>query len=272
MSKDTSLFKHRINADFSDCLVDTHKISIPGNIWISEYANLDLYTDTLSFIPSSQCTWMICYNVKNDTDSCFYCIGPSDSIMDLEIKNYSNYIFITFDDNMYYFNKNLSDATPSDFFNQIFECCPSDSSDEYKLTVALADIDNFAHRVDAVIKYFKTNKELLIFPDNILRIYNEIKKNNGNISISNVALVSGYSVRHVNRIFTEYFGYGPKEYCKLLRFHKTLSEILRDPMRSNSEFIQNIGYSDQAHFQREFKAFMGETPKQFIKKLSQTVR
>ena len=89
------------------------------------------------------------------------------------------------------------------------------------------------------------------------------------VTVSELAARTGYSCRHISRIFTEYFGYSPKTFCRLLRFHHTLYEIFQDPHRNNSEFITQIGYSDQAHFQREFKTFMGETPRRFGRRLIQ---
>ena len=91
----------------------------------------------------------------------------------------------------------------------------------------------------------------------------------GDITVSELAARTDYSCRHISRIFTEYFGYSPKTFCRLLRFHHTLYEIFQDPHRNNSEFITQIGYSDQAHFQREFKTFMGETPRRFGRRLIQ---
>ena len=41
-----------------------------------------------------------------------------------------------------------------------------------------------------------------------------------------------------------------------------------DPYKENSDYIANAGYSDQAHFQREFKAYTGITPRTFIKELT----
>ena len=100
-------------------------------------------------------------------------------------------------------------------------------------------------------------------------IHQSIKKADGDITVSELAARTGYSCRHISRIFTEYFGYSPKTFCRLLRFHHTLYEIFQDPHRNNSEFITQIGYSDQAHFQREFKTFMGETPRRFGRRLIQ---
>ena len=100
-------------------------------------------------------------------------------------------------------------------------------------------------------------------------IHQSIKKADGDITVSELAARTDYSCRHISRIFTEYFGYSPKTFCRLLRFHHTLYEIFQDPHRNNSEFITQIGYSDQAHFQREFKTFMGETPRRFGRRLIQ---
>ena len=86
----------------------------------------------------------------------------------------------------------------------------------------------------------------------------------GDISVSLLAEQTGFSCRHINRIFTSYYGFGPKDYCRYVRFQYALDEIFKNPFRQNSEFIQNSSYSDQAHFQREFKQFTGITPKQFI--------
>ena len=44
-----------------------------------------------------------------------------------------------------------------------------------------------------------------------------------------------------------------------------LAAIIADPERDNSSFFEGAGLSDQAHFQREFRTFMGMTPKKYIK-------
>lgn len=87
----------------------------------------------------------------------------------------------------------------------------------------------------------------------------------GHLTVEELSTELGYTERHLNNMFTETYGYGPKCFCRYSRFQHALYEILRDPFRNNSLFIEHLSYSDQAHFQREFKCFTGVTPRQFIK-------
>lgn len=88
----------------------------------------------------------------------------------------------------------------------------------------------------------------------------------GRITVAEMAERFGYTVRHVNNLFAGGAGYGPKDFCKFVRFQNVLKEMAKDPFRENSEFIERLSYADQAHFQREFKSFTGMTPKQFIRR------
>lgn len=56
--------------------------------------------------------------------------------------------------------------------------------------------------------------------------------------------------------------------ARISDFRKIISDIINDPYKENSDYIANAGYSDQAHFQREFKAYTGITPRTFIKELT----
>lgn len=75
----------------------------------------------------------------------------------------------------------------------------------------------------------------------------------------------GYSERHILRMFNETLGVTPKDYCKMIRFQTVLINMLSNNSQNNSAYISGLGYSDQAHFQREFKTFTGITPRQFTK-------
>lgn len=76
------------------------------------------------------------------------------------------------------------------------------------------------------------------------------------------------SDRHLRRIFTENIGFGPKEYCRFVRLQEALSEMVANPKLNISHYIRNLTYSDQAHFQRDFREFTGITPRSFLKAYS----
>ena len=77
-----------------------------------------------------------------------------------------------------------------------------------------------------------------------------------------------YSERHLTRLFNNSLGYSPKTYVRIVRFQYAIEKLTEkaDYYENNiSDYIQELGYSDQAHFQREFKEFTGITPKSFLK-------
>jgi AraC-like DNA-binding protein len=126
---------------------------------------------------------------------------------------------------------------------------------------------DFDEKLSCLINILKSDS-FSFCPQSVDIVRRTIKNSNGSVGMDELSQITGYSNRHINRIFTAFFGYGPKEYSKLIRFHLALAEIFKNPNQNNSGFITNIGYSDQAHFQREFKYFMQETPRQFKKRLS----
>ena len=162
-----------------------------------------------------------------------FCIRTADEPLILKLSGFSYCFGVRFDESLYYRLPGHPFPFPADLLQ----------------TISMSDSD--------------------ICPPAATLIHQSIKKADGDITVSELAARTDYSCRHISRIFTEYFGYSPKTFCRLLRFHHTLYEIFQDPHRNNSEFITQIGYSDQAHFQREFKTFMGETPRRFGRRLIQ---
>jgi AraC-like DNA-binding protein len=70
---------------------------------------------------------------------------------------------------------------------------------------------------------------------------------------------SGYSHRFFNARFRESVGLTPKLYSRVLRFQRVLRHIFAEES-SWLDLALTAGYSDQAHFNREFKEFAGTTP------------
>lgn len=72
---------------------------------------------------------------------------------------------------------------------------------------------------------------------------------------------SGYSHRQFIRLFSQAVGLGPKLYCRVRRFQKTLP-LMQGPL-SLAAVAMEAGYSDQPHFNRDFREFAGLTPERY---------
>ncbi len=82
-------------------------------------------------------------------------------------------------------------------------------------------------------------------------------------TIAQLVDASGVSHRHFVAQFTRAVGLTPKLYARVLRFGRSLELIQRAQPPSWAALALARGYSDQAHFVREFRAFSGLTPSEY---------
>jgi AraC-like DNA-binding protein len=74
---------------------------------------------------------------------------------------------------------------------------------------------------------------------------------------------SGYSHRRFIALFHDGLGLTPKLYCRLKRFQGALEQVAVRPAASLVDVALEAGYSDQAHFNREFREFAGVSPGEY---------
>jgi AraC-like DNA-binding protein len=78
--------------------------------------------------------------------------------------------------------------------------------------------------------------------------------------VAQAVAASGYSHRRFTSLFRAAVGVPPKLFCRLQRFEQVLSKANLATQPSWSALALATGYSDQAHFNREFREFTGLTP------------
>jgi len=81
--------------------------------------------------------------------------------------------------------------------------------------------------------------------------------------VRRVVKESGYSHRRFIEIFRAAVGLGPKLYCRVLRFQGALDLVASRPEVALVDVALEAGYSDQPHFQREFRELAGVSPARY---------
>ena len=76
------------------------------------------------------------------------------------------------------------------------------------------------------------------------------------------ALACGFelSVRQLQRLFADYVGIGPKWVIRRYRLHEVTERLAAGARIDWASLAAELGYTDQAHFGRDFKAMFGESP------------
>ena len=68
------------------------------------------------------------------------------------------------------------------------------------------------------------------------------------------------NTRALQRLFAKYVGVSPKWVIQRYRLHEAAEQLASGAPISHSELALTLGYSDQAHFTRDFKAMVGTSP------------
>lgn len=87
-------------------------------------------------------------------------------------------------------------------------------------------------------------------------------------SVSKAAREAGISPRHLERLSDQWIGLPPYELIRLARFQRALHRLRHRTRHSLSQIALESGFSDQAHFTRDFGRFAGVTPAAFRASIS----
>ena len=73
----------------------------------------------------------------------------------------------------------------------------------------------------------------------------------------------GLSARSLQRLFRRYVGVGPKWVLQRYRLHEAAERIADGEGGDWAAFALELGYFDQAHFIKDFKALVGCSPAEY---------
>jgi AraC-like DNA-binding protein len=74
---------------------------------------------------------------------------------------------------------------------------------------------------------------------------------------------TGLSARTLQRLFREYVGVTPKWVLRRVRLHEAAERIAEEPEVDWAPLALDLGYFDQAHFIKDFKAVVGRSPAEY---------
>lgn len=92
----------------------------------------------------------------------------------------------------------------------------------------------------------------------------QIIKHPSQICLEKLTDEIGYSQKHFIHLFKSQVGLTPKQYMKILRFQKSISEIDSTSTFDWTSFAHQNGFYDQSHFIHDFKEFSGFTPNEYL--------
>jgi AraC-like DNA-binding protein len=96
-----------------------------------------------------------------------------------------------------------------------------------------------------------------------MRLYEQ----KGQGRIADLAEELGISQRQLERGFQTQIGISAKQLAQAIRFGEAHTDLMLEPTRSLTDLAYALGYGDQSHFNREFRAFTGMSPGEFAERV-----
>ncbi len=96
-----------------------------------------------------------------------------------------------------------------------------------------------------------------------------ICNSNGNIRAKELEHETGYTRRTLFRRFINDIGVSPKVFSRIIRCQLAINDIDHQNEVPLSTLAHNLGFTDQSHFQREFKKMVSVTPREYKSRINQ---
>jgi len=127
--------------------------------------------------------------------------------------------------------------------------------------------NNFSRQI-ALFNAFFTTRLVRKASSLTLLILHAMQQQKGNIRVDQLATLSGYTSRTLQRQFRHDTGLSPKAFSRILRCQSALDSMHVTQGLSFSDLAFDLGFSDQSHFLREFKKFVSTTPCDFQRRIA----
>lgn len=126
----------------------------------------------------------------------------------------------------------------------------------------LYEADDVSQQIHLIEDFLKKQFQAEPSTQQTLNLISTVKKYESLSSPKSLTERTGVHYKKLERVFSRYTGYSPKNFSRVIRFYKALQQ-----MQSHSHSLTGIGlnggYYDQPHFIRDFKSFTGKSPTQF---------
>jgi AraC-like DNA-binding protein len=133
--------------------------------------------------------------------------------------------------------------------------------------VALAGLEADAERVLRADRFWRERRPRdatgASGPSMATLAVERIRDDRSIVSVERAACVVGMEIRPLPRLFRRVVGGGPKEVIRRFRLQEAAERLAREPGLTCGELAVELGYFDQAHFIRDFKATVGVTPERY---------
>jgi AraC-like DNA-binding protein len=93
---------------------------------------------------------------------------------------------------------------------------------------------------------------------------NYLVHSEGQYSVTDLAKLIGFSERQLERKFKRQVGLSPKRLSRILRFQKFLQIAQNSKSLTLTDAALACGYFDQSHFIKDFTAFSGVSPLNYL--------
>lgn len=134
----------------------------------------------------------------------------------------------------------------------------------------LAEIETTSNRVSFFTDFVNTFQPTPYVDDATDLLYNKIVERGANTLLKDIIQESSVCQRTLERSFIKRTGVTPKMLMRIVRINHLWKKINEDKVIDYQDLVFEGNFFDQAHFIKDFKSIIGETPNFFFNRNLQT--